>query len=469
MVTIAMAMSACSSSTNENTSSASSADSPLAISVSSGALSPAFSLDVHTYELTSFTTLQDVTLTVQGRTGHVLGQTTTDGVPYTLPKLPIATGSTLSIGVDPGPNGEPADTYTINLAPASLPTFTFTAASPEPGKILLTPFPFLGTTPDPYLMIVSTAGDVLYYLHKPNGELSTDLKRQTLPDGTQYMTYLSAGLAHLLDTNMNPIRDYSILATAKHPADKADNHDIHVLGPDHVIIEGTVKEIVNNVPTELGGNGTSYVYASVIQEIENGSVVFDWQTTDFPELYGLSTEMNDFSSTTYQDYSHLNSVVVDPSNNNIMASFRHLDCLLEINRTDGSIIWRLGNTNDTFNTTAEQKTSHQHFASFLSDGRVMVYDNGVVNQATRILTFGLDTTNMKVASFEEMPLDGYFSEYMGSTQPVATNSLLVGLGTSRVGEPDVLMFDRTSGARTFSLTLGVDDYYSYRAQWEDGL
>jgi hypothetical protein len=439
----------------------------LAIEVSSGQLVPAFSPEIHDYELTSFTLLEDVAVTVRGvAAAKVLDDDVTEDEPHVLPRTPIIQGAKIEVTTLGG--GAP-QRYTIHLPPADLPAFTTTADNPEPGTILLSTFPFLDQTKVPYLLAVSTAGEVLYY-RRLDGP-ATDFKRHLLPDGTTRYSYISSGAVHVLDDKLSPVADYQLLDGARHGPHAADNHDFRMLSDTHVVLLGTITETVTNVPYELGDpTGETLVSASVIQEIQDGQVVFEWDSTEHPELYALSTEGNGFKNarTANQpaDYAHVNSLVIDPADGNLIVSFRHLDAVLKIARPGGSILWRLGGPGDTFGTSAAQRSSHQHFASVLPDGRLQMFDNGNAAKASRVLTFGLDVANRAVSSFESVPL-GCFGSAMGSVEQVGARSLLVGLGASQPGQPDVIQLDRTTHHHTFELTLTSDDYYSYRAQWLD--
>jgi len=232
---------------------------------------------------------------------------------------------------------------------------------------------------------------------------------------------------------------------------------------DHYIVTALVDELVTNVPSELPHPSTgARVEAAFVQEVRAGEVVFEWDSTDHPELYALSTDGNDFSTIAISaDYAHLNAVVVDPSDQNLLLSFRHLDAILKVRRSDGVILWRLGGPNDTFGTTPEQKTSHQHFPAFLPDGRLRVFDNGNATKATRIVTYRLDEESHEVDSFDAYPI-GSFTVAMGSVQTAGTSSLFLGLGEPNTPGPSVIEVNRTTGEHTFELVFD-SAYVSYRA------
>lgn len=99
------------------------------------------------------------------------------------------------------------------------------------------------------------------------------------------------------------------------------------------------------------------VVANVIQGFKEGKLFFEWDSTDYPELYEESIEYNDFSNSSNlpADYAHLNSMDLDRSNNALLCSFRDLDSVMKIDIETGKILWKLGGKGDSFNLSAEQK------------------------------------------------------------------------------------------------------------------
>ena len=88
------------------------------------------------------------------------------------------------------------------------------------------------------------------------------------------------------------------------------------------------------------------------------------------------------------DAIHANSLAIDPADQNILLSCRHLDCVMKIDRSTGDIIWRLGGKKSSFafNSSA-QRFSHQHCAYVIPDDQrlgviktanqhILLFDNG---------------------------------------------------------------------------------------------
>lgn len=201
-----------------------------------------------------------------------------------------------------------------------------------------------------------------------------------------------------------------------------ENHEYQVLGLGHYIVSAYSAQDVDNVPSDYTSNddGTASVVAAVFQEINDGELVFEFISSDYPEFYELSTDRNDFGNEIYQDYMHQNSIFIDPSDDNYIVSFRSLDSVVKIDRTTGEIIWILGGEGDMFGIKTKQRFSRQHFATISIDGTLTIYDNGVSSEQSRILEFTLDEENLTIESLNKFSIDGYYGSIRGSV--IRTNS-----------------------------------------------
>ena len=110
------------------------------------------------------------------------------------------------------------------------------------------------------------------------------------------------------------------------------------------------------------------------------------------------------------DYVHVNSVAVDPKDNNLIVSMRNQYAVYKIDRETGAIIWILGGKADQFGITEDQQFIGQHYAQYENkdiyenDSVVTVYHNHTVlnpkaEHPTRVLTFTLDESAMKIKDF----------------------------------------------------------------------
>lgn len=211
-----------------------------------------------------------------------------------------------------------------------------------------------------------------------------------------------------------------------------ENHELIMLDVGHYVIAGYIGKEVNNIPKDVYDGDTSSVVACVIQEVKDGELILELDMTDYPELYELSIDKNDFTNEVlpYADYNHLNSVTIDPTDDNFVISFRNIDSVIKIDRNSGEIIWILGGKADQFGLTVEQKFSRQHFARITENGTITVFDNGCSEQQTRVVEYTLDEERMELLEFYEGQVDGVYSGALGSTQRLDShdNIFLMGWG-----------------------------------------
>ena len=101
-----------------------------------------------------------------------------------------------------------------------------------------------------------------------------------------------------------------------------------------------------------------------------------------------------------EDWTHSNSIHVGPSGN-IIVSMRHVDQIIAISGDFGSLVWRLGGPGGDFSfPDSGDKFYHQHSAKELSNGNILLFDNGFFRPAaeggaySRALELKLDTELM---------------------------------------------------------------------------
>jgi arylsulfate sulfotransferase len=440
------------------------------ITVSTGDLEPPFSPDVLTYEVSSLTTLVPVDVTVTGQDVTVDGAPAKDGVPHEVTIAALDDATSITIDAKDA-RGAPV-TYTIRTAPQQRARYDVTTpGSPEPGQIFLTPIQISGQTRGPsFLYILDETGRLLFYARTAG--LSGDFERVTLPNGLVRYTYLvldsspgglPSGLlpatAYVLDDHFRPLESFRLAAAGTHPDGALDLHELRLLDDDHWIAESYLEETVTNVP----GYATAGVLSGVVQEVQAGKVLLDWETTSVPALYTESTDGNDFTDTAspFADYTHLNAFDVDPSNGNLVVSLRHDDEIVEIDRTTGAIVWTLGGAGDDFGLAPGDKSSHQHHVRFVGPNHLMMFDNGNATKLTKIREYLIDPAAHTAQVLAAVPVDGHFSVAMGSVQKIG-GRYFIGWGSRQPGESDVTELDATTLTKSFELTF-QDGYRSYRA------
>jgi hypothetical protein len=442
-----------------------------ALSISSGVLSPAFDPSVLDYTISSLNSLVPVDVTA----------TTADGLTLTVNGKPATTAVISSLTLTPrediivnvaSASGE-SKTYTVHYLPPDFPAYSVTNPSPtlagsEP--ILLTPA--LG-----WLAIVDRAGAPLYY-RRPPAPIGTtpatvaDFRPQTFDTGQRGYSYAvqNEGI-HLLDDHFREKTTLSVLANRDHGVIPADVHDFLVLGPEHYLLLGYAPKTLDLSEIDDAWSTQAPVTAAVIQEVDHGVVLFEWDSDDAPSLFTDSVFSNAFTDAATSDYVHANSFQIDPVDGNLIVSLRHTSSILKISRTTGATLWTLGGKSDDFGLTAAQRTAFQHHANKQSDGTLLVFDNGALSPAgdhpTRVVSYVLDESAKTVTSFTEIttrPSAQPDTTFMGSAFMMNANRYLIGWGgrsDSSATWPAVT--EVAGGSVVWSLTFTTPSTFSYRA------
>ncbi len=367
-------------------------------------------------------------------------------------------------------------TYTVHARPADHPRYTVGVQNnAAAGDLYLTPFDPTGFAA-PYAYLVGNDGGLKFYYRNRRGGEIHDFKKTVIPGGaTRYSFYDGAAQAiRVMDADFNLLANVTALPFPDGNTHALNLHDHVILNDGHYVLGAQASKTVANIPALPGQS--LFVGGAGLQEIQNGVAVFSWLSTDQPALYACSTEGNNFAQNNGADYAHWDSVAVD-GDGNWLASFRHLDAVLKINRANasGTVAWILGGPCDQFGLSAGQKFSHPHHARRAPDGRMTLFDNAVAGGPSRALAFNLDeagktlvSNNPALPGFTVFTTDTRTSTNLGSVQLFADGKLLVGWGSFAGLLSDVSEFDAASGALSMRLTLLPSDYsngyFSYRAQ-----
>lgn len=363
--------------------------------------------------------------------------------------------------------------YRLAATPPDLPAYAVQVTGPvEPGDLYVAPFSSAGTAlPASWLLAIGPDGALRHYLRAPASQPFADFKKTVLPGGAVRYSYFEFGsnLLRVLDADLRLVDTVGPRPFPDGRTYPVDLHDVVILGERHYLVGVLAIHPVAGIP---GHPETTSVAAAGLQELVDGEPVWSWLSSDHPELYACSTDGNDFSRPA-ADYVHWNAVAVD-GDGDLLASFRHLDAVLKIGRTDGTLRWILGGPCDQFGLAPAQRFSHQHYARRLPDGRLGVFDNNNAGGASRAMFLHLDeATRTLVADDPALPAVATvapgprFSFAMGSAQRLPGGHLLLGWGAHRDGLPDVTELDAATGAPTFQLSFGPDPTgaptWSYRA------
>lgn len=327
-----------------------------------------------------------------------------------------------------------------------------------------------------YVYKMNTAGNVVFWRLAGRGDISCggDDFKMTKVNGKKYYSFLYGnetmespflkGVGYgrmqgiVLDEDYKVIDNVQFLELEDEEKIPLENHQFTVLGEKHYLLTSYVGKRVNNIPDTVphGACGTRVV-AAVIQEVKDGNVVFEWDSTDYPELYELSTAGNDYYNITgfWADYAHLNSVVLD-SNQDFICSFRNLDTVLKIDRATKQIAWKLGGLGDEFGLEENQKFSKQHDARITSDNSITIFNNGNEGNSfsdgnTSALKITIDENSKQLLKYQKFQLEGQFSSHMGSVQETGESRFVIGWGGRQTSSPLFSEIDFKTGQVLFEV------------------
>lgn len=381
-------------------------------------------------------------------------------------------------------NGKDVRTIYLRTLSSRLPALTATGESAQEGDYYVTDFAA------PNMYILNAQGEVIWYVALDPEIVGNvrfvDFKKHTFEDGKIRYSYhqtdpdfnsFSAdgympGKRIILDEKFQIIENDDdeegiTLGDGAHSksGDPVDGHDFILLSDNHYIVEGYIYEAVDDIPGSTVKDVK--VIGAVIQEIKDGEVVFEWCTTDYPELYGLNDTGAKYDGTAENapDYFHLNSMTVDPKDNNLIISSRNTSTIYKIDRESGDILWQLSGKGDEFGLSAEQKTSNQHYVRITEDGTITIFDNGVANEKTRAVALTLDEKTKKITSYESYEVPGHFSLVCGSVEKLSDQIYLFGWGGNSSGNELLTEYDFKTGKKQLEVTLKGDGIIgSYRVQ-----
>ena len=189
-----------------------------------------------------------------------------------------------------------------------------------------------------------------------------------------------------------------------------------------------------------GGQTNANLMATVLQErhLTTDSVLFEWNAFDRIPVTDATPNID--LRQRVIDYIHANSIARD-LDGDLIVSCRHLDEVIKIRRSDGTIVWRLGGVasknkqfafiNDDHDSV--QGFSHQHTAVRTNRGTLMLFDNGNLKplQRSRVVEYALDTVAMTATRvWSYTPNPPLYSPSQGSVQELPNGNILIGYSST---------------------------------------
>lgn len=254
---------------------------------------------------------------------------------------------------------------------------------------------------------------------------------------------------------------------------ETDNHDFVILPNGNYLLIGTKSREADLsmypifMKKKLPGSKKAKLKYGIVQELDkNKNLIYQWDSEPFFRIEDADkTYLND---TTTLDVTHFNSVDEDISGN-ILLSARYSNDIIKVNKSDGTVIWRLGGRYNNFKFVNDSMPfSGQHDARWLSNGHLTLFDNGygieTVKHNARALEYALDETNMTatlVWSYQNE--NKIISEATGNMQRLANGNTLVNYGKIANGNPNITFEEVNSKKQKIISVFFADTIGTYRA------
>ncbi|CEJ93965.1 hypothetical protein VHEMI09522 [[Torrubiella] hemipterigena] len=167
------------------------------------------------------------------------------------------------------------------------------------------------------------------------------------------------------------------------------------------------------------------------------------------------------------DFFHIDSVQRGPEND-YLVSAHHLDTVLSVSQTDGSIRWRLGGAKNDFadlSGGAATQFRRNHHAKWSSDGIITLFDQG--SHSAKMLAVDVSTRTAMLVQEYKAPEHMALSASRGSVQVLDSGNVLVGWGTVPVVTEYSAEGELLCDTRFGPLRSGwVQNYRAYKFPWK---
>ena len=194
--------------------------------------------------------------------------------------------------------------------------------------------------------------------------------------------------------------------------------------------------------------------------VTTGRVLFEWHAVDHIGIDESVATAPTGANQVY-DYVHVNSIEVD-TDGNLLVSARNTSAVYKVDRSSGSIIWRLGGRRSDFAMGPGATFALQHDVRRQADGTLTVFDDGQAPGISRAITLRLDEGAMTATLVRELPQPQHLlATSQGNVQMLPDGNVFVGWGSlPRFSEFDAqgrLIYDASFTA--------TQSYRDFRFPW----
>lgn len=312
------------------------------------------------------------------------------------------------------------------------------------------------TSVDDFWFALDQEGEIVWYWFPPlvDGKVPATSKRglqgmKQKDDGN--LVFISKGqgifeiepsghVVQVLDTsNKSTLQEFEdVTVSGEDLGDVGPHHDMFLLDQNTVIYLDKDPRVIDD--TASGGPKNLLVDGDRLLswdlntgEIQELWTVWDHISTD--DRVKWRVRQRGAANRMWVDWTHANSIGVGPEGNTII-SLRHLNQLVSISPDWQSVQWRLGGPGSDFTfENREDQFYHQHSATQLDNGNIVLFDNG--NQRprkeggeySRALELELDFTTMTAKKvWEFRPDPEVYAVAKSNAERLPNGNTLLGFG-----------------------------------------
>jgi len=311
-------------------------------------------------------------------------------------------------------------------------------------------------------MILDQFGDLVYY--RSLGVAANSPGFTVQPNGM--ITYCLNSKFYILDSTFT-VKDTVVcknVTTDNHEFQILPNGNYLMLGFEYVVMDLSAYAWFK--PTGTHGSANASVICNVIQEQDsNKNVVFEWHAKDYFSFTDVDSTW--FSNPNLVDWTHSNALELD-DDGNILLSSRAFNEITKINRSDSSIMWRLGGTQNQFTFLNDTVPFYgQHDIRRNANGNITFFDNGyrvlgAPYHGCRAVEYQLDEVNKTATLVWDYVYDStMYSRATGNVQCLPNGNILVNFGIINKNNVTFVVVDSLKNKK-FEVSF-YDTMSSYRA------
>ena len=186
-------------------------------------------------------------------------------------------------------------------------------------------------------------------------------------------------------------------------------------GAIYLSVERLSTDVASQVRGGIPGSDADGMWADVIVEVDAaGNRVYEWHAA---EHLDVSTDRITFNDPRHE-WSHANTVV-PLDDDRFLVSFRNISTVGIVDKKSGDFTWKLG----------YETLSQQHDPSLLSNGNVLIFDNGAHRKgwampASRVIEVD-PRTNEIVWQYLDTPPYNFFSPYISGARRLPNGNTLI--------------------------------------------